>query len=460
VGIATSGVPSLTVERGLQQFVGNISQEGLLRVDQSGRPEPWLAESWKVSPDGLRLAIRLRPGVTFHDGTPADAAAVVTGLRAGLPRTLRAIFDDVESIEADAPQQVTIRFRRPSTFVAESLMDVPIQKPGAPTVATGPFLAPPASAAPNDPTPVTLSANARFYLGKPSIDRIEATTYSNVRSAWADLLRAKVDMLYEAGNEALDLMRDSKSVALYTFDRPYQYVVILNTRIEKLRSPDVRRALNEAIDRDAIVHEGLLDHGTASTGPISSKHWAYPGRPKTFTYSPEVSASLLNHRPLRLKCVTPAQSPYDRLAVVVKRQLAAVGIDLDVQEANPEQINQAFANRDFEAVLLEYLGGWSAFRSYRWWHSSGALNLGFASPAVDHALDQIHQAVSDDDYRKGTEAYQTAIAADPPAVFLAWSERSRAVSSRFDVEAEKGHDVMSTLWQWRLAADNGRASKN
>lgn len=38
--------------------------------------EPWLAEEWSVSKDGLTYTFDLKEGVTFSDGTPFDAAAV------------------------------------------------------------------------------------------------------------------------------------------------------------------------------------------------------------------------------------------------------------------------------------------------------------------------------------------------------------------------------------------------
>ena len=42
---------------------------------------------------------------------------------------------------------------------------------------------------------------------------------------------------------------------------------------------------------------------------------------------------------------------------------------------------------------------------------------------------------------------------DPPAIFLAWRERARAVSSRFHVVADPGADVLFTLHEWRPASD-------
>ena len=50
-------------------------------------------------------------------------------------------------------------------------------------------------AAPN--TPGELRVNADYYLGRPTIDRIVVTSYPSVRTAWAELLRGNIDMLYE-----------------------------------------------------------------------------------------------------------------------------------------------------------------------------------------------------------------------------------------------------------------------
>ncbi len=69
---------------------------------------------------------------------------------------------------------------------------------------------------------------------------------------------------------------------------------------------------------------------------------------------------------------------------------------------------------------------------------------------MDTALDAIRHATSDDDYKGGVAAFQRAIAADPPAIFLAWGERIRAVSNRFTLP-NVGADVWPYLRLWRPA---------
>jgi hypothetical protein len=71
------------------------------------------------------------------------------------------------------------------------------------------------------------------------------------------------------------------------------------------------------------------------------------------------------------------------------------------------------------------------------------------SRSQDDALDAIRHAKSDDEYAAGVRGFQQAILDDPPAIFLAWDERARAVSRRFEVPAEPGVDILGTLRSWR-----------
>jgi hypothetical protein len=49
--------------------------------------------------------------------------------------------------------------------------------------------------------------------------------------------------------------------------------------------------------------------------------------------------------------------------------------------------------------------------------------------------------------------------ADPPAAFLVWQATSRAVSTKFDVEAEDNRDIFVNVWQWRPAGAPKQASR-
>jgi len=113
-------------------------------------------------------------------------------------------------------------------------------------------------------------------------------------------------------------------------------------------------------------------------------------------------------------------------------------------------------------MLVDPISGPSMFRSYRSWHSGGSAAIKpIESRLIDAALDRVRHAASDDEYRAGVTAFQQAIVDDPPAIFLAWGERARAVSRRFDVPVpEDGRDVLSTLRMWRPAPRQQIASRN
>ncbi|MEG2631539.1 MAG: ABC transporter substrate-binding protein, partial [Comamonas sp.] len=59
--------------------------------------EPWIAESWSINADATEYTFKLRPGVTFSDGTPLDADAVAANFdRFGLgDKTLKHSVSEV-----------------------------------------------------------------------------------------------------------------------------------------------------------------------------------------------------------------------------------------------------------------------------------------------------------------------------------------------------------------------------
>jgi hypothetical protein len=95
------------------------------------------------------------------------------------------------------------------------------------------------------------------------------------------------------------------------------------------------------------------------------------------------------------------------------------------------------------------------------WHSKGAANAGgLGSSVIDTAFDRLRHAKSEDEYRQRVAELQRAFVDDPPAIFLAWSERARAVSTRFAVPApERGRDILATLRLWKPVSSDSRTSQ-
>jgi len=432
---------------GLAQVKLNLSLESLANFTDDGRPRPAVAEGWAVSDDRRTVTLRLRPNVQFQDGTAVTSEVITNVLKNALPRSMGPAFVDVETVRSKNNREVEIRFARPSGFHLE-VLEAAIQKPGSPGVGTGPY-------APVPEVANELRANPNYYLGKPVISRITLQTFPSFRSAWAEMLRNQTDVLYEVGVDALDSLRNATAVAhVFTYLRRYQYVIVLNTDKPALKPKEVRQALNLAIDRESLVREALDGHGKPSTGPVAEGHWSNAGRTMPLLkFDPVKATDLVSSRRTPTKFTCLVVPDYERLALVAKRQLQAIGVEMTLESVRADEFAERMSRRDYDAFLTDAISGPTMFRLYRLWHSGAPLNTaGIGNSDVDAALDAIRYAASDDEYRSGVFQFQRTMLDNPPAIFLAWSEGARVVSSRFDAPTDPERpDPIATLRMWRPA---------
>ncbi|HYM24986.1 MAG TPA: ABC transporter substrate-binding protein [Vicinamibacterales bacterium] len=457
--VGVRDLPSSPTE-GLTAVAGNLTLEALVRIGEDGRPQAQLAHDWRVSEEGRAVTVNLLSGVKFHDGTPLTAPVVVDALKSTLPVFMGPAFDDVESVSASSSEQIVIRLRRPSAFLIDAL-EASIPKPGTTLVGTGPFIVTDAK------SPTEMRANPDYHLGRPIIDRITVQAFPSVRAAWAELLRDRLDMLYEVGVDAQDSLEASNQISVFNYNRRYQYVIVLNPQADVFRSKDVRRALNIAIDRNAVIRDALGGRGLASSGPVWPHNYAFPKDSATIQSDPAAAARMLSAnqtganrgRKIHFPCLVLPGGVHERIALVVKQQLAAVGIDMSVEELGMDKVLESMKNRRFEALLNEMVSAPTLLRPYRMWHSGGS--TGASSPTIDAALDRVRHAASDDEYASAVAAFQQAMLDDPQAIFIAWIESARAVTKRFVVPApEPGRDIMSTIRLWKPAVSELHASRN
>ena len=368
-----------------------------------------------------------------------------------LPGHMGPAFDDIREIVATSTDTLEFQLKRPSTFLMDSL-DLPIQKPtepGQPLIGTGPFQVNSSL----DGQEVEMVANEAYYAGRPQIDKIVLRRYESIRAAWADMLRGRVDMLYEVGLDAIDLIQPSRNTKLFAFQRPYAYTVILNTRSGVLKNPALRRGLNAAVNRGSLIEQALRGHGVPAEGPVWPHHWAFSPTAQKFEYKPTPLP------PVEFTCVFVDRS-HERIALALQQQLQEVGVRLLIEQLPVDKGLERLNSGNFDAFLIDVANG-PLVRPYLSWHSNGPRNYArYSNQSVDAALSRIQHAVDDAEYKAAVAAFQDAIVADPPAIFLAWSERARAVSTRFEVPAEPGRDILSTLRSWRPAADNPTTGPN
>jgi peptide/nickel transport system substrate-binding protein len=437
----------------IQQAIRNIALEGLISFGQDGRPQPLLAESWSPSSNGLKLSVRLKPNLLFHNGQPVTAEFIRSILVGKLPEYVRPAFTDIDSVSAISDRDIEISLRRRSNFILEGL-DVQIEASSGLPVGTGPF-----AVTSSDDTGIEMRANDAYHQGRPLIDSLQIKPYASVRSAWADMLRGNLDMLYEVGLDALDSLQPSSDTKVFAFPRRYAFIIILNVARPEFSNPAVRRHLNAAIDRDALIDDVLQGHGEPAEGPVRPNHWAYDQSLPKFHFAPKLIET--PRGPLRFRLLVPDSTLLERLALAVQKQLQAVGVDVDLELVSLDQVYAPVTSGNFDAMLVDAVSGPTLLRGSLFWESGTLYNWGrYTNPRVDAALEAIRQAPDDEAYKAGVAAFQRAIVDDPPAIFLAWSERARAISTRFEVPVEPGRDILSTLRLWRPVAGPRSITRN
>jgi peptide/nickel transport system substrate-binding protein len=439
VGVARLS-PTSTTE-GLRQLAQLFAAESLVRLDEHGRLEPQLASAWTLRDEGRSVVFQLRQGIMFHDGSALTASTVATILTSALRDFMGPVFADITAVHALEGGQVEAVFQHPSPFLLEAFEAPILKQNGNARVGTGPFMLPADS-------PTQLVANPTYYLGRPKIQQITVTNYPSVRTAWAEMLRGNVDWLYDVTSDALSSLQGSSAVVTYKYIRHYQYALAFNVDAPAFKSREIRRALNFAVNRNRIK-AALGGSGIPSTSPAWPQHWAFRSDLLEFTYDPGRAAAALT-KGIRFTCVVPRDEATERLSLEVKRQLAEVGVEMDVEEVPQAQMRERLRGGRYDAALIEAISAPTFFRPYLFWHSKGLLNPGgLGNATVDAAFDRIRSAASEDQYRNAVAGIEQAFVDDPPAVFLAWSERARAVSKSFTVpQPEPGRDILGTVRLW------------
>jgi peptide/nickel transport system substrate-binding protein len=459
---------------GLRAIGWLISSDRLVTFRRDGRIEPSLAARWEQSPDGLTWRFILKPNLTFHDGKPIEADVIARFLRNC--RSIGCL--DISTVEVEDKSTVVVRMRRPSALLLDSLNDLAISSDDTRNVSVGPFRsvpkAPDAKPGPAGHDSLTFEAFPQFHKGYPTIDRVELKAFPNSRNAWAAMMRGEIDMLYEVAPDALDFIEQSSDTQVRSFLRPYVVSMGFNVKHPVLADRDVRRALNMAVNRTEIIQRVFSDHAFPATDHVWPRHWAYDHQLPRLRYDPGMAVELLEKKGLRLppagasatvRTDTPSRfrftcliverdSKFERLGLLLQRQLAEVGVDMRIEVLPAGDLLKRLPTGEFDAFLLDLISNVGLDRVYGTWHSpEGApklLETGYRS--ADGALDRIRDARTEEETRQAVRSLQQVLRDDPPAVFLLWPNTFRAVSARFRVPVTPDRDIIATLPQWTLVS--------
>ena len=458
--------------------------EGLTRydlTDDADAPAPVtsaLASSWTVAPDHRTWTFTLRKGVTFQDGTPFDADAVIFNLdrylkkgspyyTAALGAAAQEYAGDISSYHEVDADHVVLVTKSANGHFTDDLTHILMASPTAVRtygdtgfaqhpVGTGPFSF--VSQSPGQE--VDLTANTHYWRGAPKLDKLVVKALPDPAARTAALLSGGVNMIdYPNPDDISRLKSDGARIDTNSYDHIWYW--ILDESKAPWNNVLVRQAANYAINRQAIADDLL--HGTAGA--------AYQAAPKgTLAYDP--AGNLYSYDPAKAKqllaqaglahgfsttVTVPTAGSGNLLPVpiseAIQQDLAAVGITVKIRttdwstQLSDEAKGQVTLGSDAlaqsttlfqsESLLPLFLGTGSPF-----WTGH------YSDPTVDKlfaaASSTLDRTTRQQDYTKALDQ----VTKDAPWLFVVNDRDPRALSPKVHgfVEPQSWFVDLTGVW--------------
>jgi peptide/nickel transport system substrate-binding protein len=428
---------ALTVPDTTTEMMRSLMHTKLVRINGvTDEVEPWLAESWTRSDDGLRYVFKLRPNVAFSDGHALTASDVVFSLEAAYAVHAVAITLEVDGrklrAEASDPSTVTITFPSryaPGLRMLDRLPVLPRHKleaalksgafdrvwnlstPPSEIAGAGPFVL--REYAPGQR--IVFARNPQYWRRDsggallPYLDRViveiipdENTQLLRLESGQSDMTASEIPAEAYA---TIKRAADAKTLRLYDLGvgldanalwfnlKPA--ALASDPRAAWLQRDEFRRAISMAVDRKVFADTVFLGAGLPVFGPITpaNKRWYWSDTPQT-PYDPAAAKRLLGSlglvdrngdgvlddaggRPVRFTLVTQkGRASLERGVAVIRDELKKIGVVVDVAALDSGALIDRIIKANYEAVYFNPTTTDTDPATNRdFWLSSGSFHL-------------------------------------------------------------------------------------
>jgi peptide/nickel transport system substrate-binding protein len=412
--------------------------ETLLVARPDGSLEGGLAESWTQPADRLQFRLVLRPGLTFHDGTPVDAAAV----RANFARVLdpatgsirRNDLGPITDVSVEGPRTVTLSLSEPYAPLPSVLanragmMVSPASVArlgadfGAHAVGCGPFRL--SSWTRN--SELVLERFAGYWRkGTAGFDRLvfrplpdEVARLANLRAGSLDLIDSlPPQAVAELAGDPRFSVAQMPSIGFNAFS--------LNCRRPPFDDRRVRQAFASTIDPGVIQRLVYFDTGHVANGPIPpAVSWAFdpgfepPRRNLQRARDLLAQAGVAGAVPVTLTVTnTPAVL---RIGQVLQAQANEAGFAVKLHQIDATGLLSVLQRRDFDIAVSPWSGRYDPDgNTFPWFGRGGFAN--FSGYDSDDVTTLLHQARQIEDHAERAALYRRAqaiVVADAPVIFL------------------------------------------
>ena len=361
---------------------------------------PGLAETWDVSPDGLEYTFHLRKGVKFHTTdffTPTrdfNADDVIFTFERQLKKdhpwheyTAGAAWEYFDGMDMPAiikeivkVDDYTVKFvltKPQAPMVANLAMDFAsimskeysdkLEAAGTKDmlnqqpVGTGPFQ----FVAYQKDAVIRYKANPDFFNGKQPIDDLvfAITTDQSVRQQ--KLIAGECHVAPYPNPADIESLKANPDLQVMEQEGLNVGYLAYNTKVAPFDNASVRKALNMAINKQAIVDAVFQGHAEPAKNPIPPTMWSYNDAIQDDPYDPEAAKKMLADAGvsgLKMKIwAMPVQRPYNpnarRMAELIQADFAAVGVEVEIVSFEwGEYLKRSKAEDRDGAVLLGWTG--------------------------------------------------------------------------------------------------------
>ncbi|GAM71847.1 peptide transport periplasmic protein sapA [Vibrio sp. JCM 19236] len=212
---------------------------------------------------------------------------------------------------------------------------------------------------------VRLRSNHDYWNGKPKMEQVVFDISSRGTGTLAKLLRNKCDVLYAPKSSQIPTIQQNPNLVLQAHPSMNVSFIALQTQSPALNDVRVRKALNLAVNRSAIIDSVYYGYGTPAFSILPPESWAYQKDSSQVRYDRNYARALLREagygKGLELSIWVQAEptvyNPSPRkVAELLQSNFADIGIKLDI--LLDERLTRTQIRERASADMI--LSGWSA----------------------------------------------------------------------------------------------------
>ena len=427
-------------------FVGRIvfaaMCDKLFDIDEKLAIVPQLATAYEWSPDHKALTIKVRPGVTFHDGEKLDAAAVKYNIERHKTMTgsnRRGELAPVTSVDVVDPMTVRLNLAAPFAPLLAALADragmmvspkaaqAAGDKFGAKPVCSGPFRFVERVAQDR----IVLERYAGYWnKGDIFLEKIVYLPIVDSTVRLANLKSGQLDFIERmAPSDVPALKADPRFKISKITEIGYQGITFnvgksdLAQKNPLGKDSRVREAFELALDRDGIVQVVMDGEGTvgnqwvAPTNPFYAKNMPIPKRDVARAKALLQEAGVPNPT---VMLMTPTTSDAQKIAQVVQAMVKEAGFDVKLQSTEFATSLDLADKGQYEAYVLAWSGRADPDGNiYSFDACKQPLNYsGYCKQEVDDLLNRSRTALDAAERRKAYEQIAAIVLKDRPDIYL------------------------------------------